>query len=86
MKNLSNQGARRRAYVDTFKTGNAGWANFSFLPEGLKPQGADRCVGNAHKVPTLFALAVLRSAPCGSNAIPFYSVNRPWYLSKRLLA
>jgi len=24
MKNLSNQGARRRAYVDTFKTGNAG--------------------------------------------------------------
>jgi len=77
MKNSSNQGARRSAYVDTDKTGNADWADFSCLPEGLEPQGANRCVSNAHKVPTLFALAFLRLAPCGSNAISFCSVNRP---------
>jgi len=77
MKNSSNQGARRRTYVDTFKTGNAEWTDFSCLPFGLKPKGAVRCVGNAHKVPTLFALAVLRSAPFGFNALPFHSVNRP---------
>jgi len=40
MKNSSNQGARRRTYVDTSKTGNAEWADFSYLPEGLRPQGA----------------------------------------------
>jgi|GEM_PF-2646935 len=40
MKNSSNQGARRSAYVDTDKTGNAEWADFSYLPEGLEPQGA----------------------------------------------
>jgi len=77
MKNSSNQGARRSAYADTDKTGNAEWADFSCLPEGLRPKGAARCVGNAHKVPTLFALVALRSAPFGFNALPFYSVNRP---------
>jgi len=77
MKNSSNQGARRSAYVDTDKTGNAEWADFSCLPEGLRPQGANRCVSNAHKVPTLFALAFLRLAPCGLNAISFCSMNRP---------
>jgi len=78
MKNSSNQGARRSAYVDTDKTSNAEWADFSYLPEGLEPQGANRCVGNAHKVPTLFALSQpLRSAPCSSNAISFFSMNRP---------
>jgi len=77
MKNSSNQGARRSAYVDTDKTGNAEWVDFSCLPEGLRPQGAVRCVGHAHKVPTLLALAALRSAPCGRNAISFDSVNRP---------
>jgi len=82
MKNSSNQDARRRTYVDTFKTGNAEWADFSCLPFGLKPKGAACCVGNAHKVLTLFALAALRSAPFGLNALPFYRVNRP-YLNER---
>jgi len=54
MKNSSKQSARRSACVDTDKTSNAGEADFSYLPEGLKPQGANRC-----------ALAMLtRCLPC----------------------
>ncbi len=35
MKNLAEQGAWRSAYVHTRKTGNAGQADFSWLPAGL---------------------------------------------------
>ncbi|PAT35138.1 transcriptional regulator [Vandammella animalimorsus] len=49
MKNRSDQGARRRAYVDTPKTGNAERSDFSCLPQGLGPAGAAHSVGNPRK-------------------------------------
>jgi len=77
MKNLSNQGTHRRAYINTLKTGNAEWADFSCLPAGLTSAGAARSVGNARKAIALLALAASRSAPADVNAISFYGVNRP---------
>lgn len=77
MKNRSDQGAGRRAYVDTPKTGNAERGDFSCLPEGLGPARAAHGVGNPRKASSLAAVAALCSTPAGPNAISLQRVNRP---------
>ncbi|RZS33828.1 hypothetical protein [Corticibacter populi] len=77
MESLSNQDTRRSAYVDTRKTGNAEWADFSWHPAGLEPERAARSVDNPRKAYGLAAVAASRSAPPGSNAISSDSVDRP---------
>ena len=81
MKNLSEQGAWRCAYVHTRKTGNAGQADFSCLPEGLGLSAADRCVVHPRKTLSLAAVDALRSTAPRPNAIPLISVNRPYSVS-----
>lgn len=77
MKNLVEQGAWRSAYVNTRKTGNAGQADFSCLPEGLGLSAAARCVAHPRKTLSLAAVDALRSTARKSNAISFIHVNRP---------
>lgn len=76
MKNLSHQGARRSAYVDTYKSATPSGRIFHALPQGLEPEEAARGVANARKASSLAALGVLRSASSGSNAISLHRVNR----------
>ncbi len=77
MKNLVEQGARCSAYVDTRKTGNAGQADFSSLPEGLGLCAAARCVAHPRKALSLAAVGALRSTAHRPNATSLMSVNRP---------
>jgi hypothetical protein len=63
MKNLTDPGAGRRAYVDTGKPGNTEPADFSWLPAGLGLEPAAR--------------GAWRSAGSRPNAISLIWVNRP---------
>jgi len=77
MKNLTDQGAGRRAYVDTRKHGNAEQADFSWLPTGLGLEPAARGVAHPRKALSLAAVGALRSAGSSPNAISLIRVNRP---------
>ncbi|MHA3903793.1 hypothetical protein ACTPOE_09580 [Castellaniella sp. WN] len=77
MKNLVEQGAWRRAYVHTRKTGNAGQADFSCLPEGLGLSAAARCVVHPRKTLSLAAVHALRSTALRPNAISLMRGSRP---------
>ena len=77
MKNLAEQGAWRSAYVHTRKTGNAGQADFSWLPAGLGLNAAARCVVHPRKALSLAAVDALRSTAFRPNAISLIRVNRP---------
>jgi len=77
MKNLTDPGAGRRAYVDTGKPGNAEPADFSWLPAGLGLKPAARGVAPARKALSLAARGAWRSAGFRPNAISLIWVNRP---------
>lgn len=77
MRKSTNQGARRSAYVDTHKAGNAEWAAFSCLPAGLGLQRAARGVAHPRKAGSLAAVGALRPALCSPNVISFHHIGRP---------
>ncbi|HWK62867.1 MAG TPA: hypothetical protein VNT00_15700 [Eoetvoesiella sp.] len=77
MKNLTDPGAGRSAYVDTDKPGNAEPAVFSWLPAGLGLKPAARGVTSPRKALSLAAGGAWRSAGFSPNAISLIWVNRP---------
>ncbi len=77
MKNLTDPGAGRRAYVDTDKPGNAEPAGFSWLPAGLGLEPAVRGVAPPRKALSLAAGGALRSAGSSPNAISLIWVTGP---------